>query len=395
MARPNKNTALQLSEPVEAAYMAAVDRLVINIAKHLGTGTAFRTASWETAKLAELGQLTEENAKIINAALKDVPKDVRDALDEISRLSLESIDKAIEEAIAEGRMERAPSDSVKAMIAELSQQAIEQANLVNTVMLESSRSAYLQAVQNTVMWTEQAMDPEIPQGILNEAATAATAATETRTQALKKAISQMADNGIYGFVDRAGRHWSPEAYINMDIRTTVHNAAIQAVRNRQQDYGSSVFQISSHPGARPLCYPYQGKFYSWDGSAGVFVDGAGAQHQYYPIETTSYGRPAGIFGINCGHYPLPQIPGITIPSDQEEEDKAENDRLYAESQEQRAIEREIREAKRKQEALKAAGLDDAAADMGKTIADRQAAMREFIKKTGRTRRYDRESLKGV
>lgn len=29
------------------------------------------------------------------------------------------------------------------------------------------------------------------------------------------------------------------------------------------------------------------------------------------------------------------------------------------------------------------------------IEDRQAAMREFTKKTGRTRRYDRESIKGA
>ena len=62
----DKNLALRLSEPIEAAYLDAVDALIINIARHLGTGKAFRTASWETLKLAELGQLTEENAKIIN-----------------------------------------------------------------------------------------------------------------------------------------------------------------------------------------------------------------------------------------------------------------------------------------------------------------------------------------
>ena len=72
-----------------------------------------------------------------------------------------------------------------------------------------------------------------------------------------------------------------------------------------------------------------------------------------------------------------------------------NDKEYQESQQQRALERSIREAKRKQAAFKAAGLDDAAADMAQAIKDRQAAMREFIGKTGRTRRYDRESIKGA
>lgn len=394
----DKNLALRLSEPVEATYLDAVDALIINIARHLGTGKAFRTASWEVQKLSELGKLSEENAKIINEAVKRVPDEIRKALDEASAAALETLEKAIQEAIAAGRIEEAPVDTVQAMLQELGQQAVEKANLVNTVMLDSCQSAYTAAVTNTVQWANQAMSAEqisAAQKILNAATAAVEIGTDTRREALRKAISKMADNGIYGFVDRAGRHWSPEAYINMDIRTTVHNASIQSVRNRQQDYGSDIFQISTHPGARPLCYPYQGKFYTWGTEGGTFTDGDGNRHEYKPISTTSYGKPAGVFGVNCGHYPLPQIPGVTIPQDKQRQDKEANDKEYQESQEQRALERSIRAAKRKQAAFKTAGLDDAAADMDKTIADRQAAMREFIKKTGRTRRYDRESIKGA
>lgn len=79
MAKLDKETALRLSEPVEDAYLECVDRLVQNICKHLGTGKAFRTADWETQKLAQLGQLTRENANIINAATKKVPREIREA----------------------------------------------------------------------------------------------------------------------------------------------------------------------------------------------------------------------------------------------------------------------------------------------------------------------------
>lgn len=394
----DKNLALRLSEPVEAAYLDAVDALIINIARHLGTGKAFRTASWEVSKLSEMGKLSDENARIINKTVKQVPEEIRKALDEASKDALETLEKAIQEAIAAGRIEKAPVDTVQAMLQELGQQAVEKANLVNTVMLDSAQSAYTAAVTNTVQWINQVMSTEqisAAQGILNSAATAVEIGSETRLQALRRAISQMADNGIYGFVDRAGRHWSPEAYINMDIRTTVHNAAIQSVRNRQQDYGSEILQVSTHPGARPLCYPYQGKFFTWGSESGTFTDGDGNRHSYKPISSTSYGQPAGLFGINCGHYPMPQIPGVTIPQDKRKQNRKANDKEYHESQQQRALERSIREAKRKQAAFKAAGLDDAAADMGKTIADRQAAMRDFISTTGRTRRYDRESIKGA
>lgn len=390
----DKNMALRLAEPVEDAYMACVDRLIINIARHLGTGKAFRTAAWETAKLAELGQLSDENAKIINEETRRVPEEIRAALDEVSKAALEGLEKAIADAIARGDLAQAPANSVQAMLQELQQQALDAANLVNTVMLDSGQSAYVQAINNTVMWQEQALDRQAAQAALNDAATSVTIGSETRRQALQKAISQLADSGIYGFVDRAGRHWSPEAYIGMDIRTTVHNAAIQSIRNRQQDYNSQIFQVSSHPGARPLCYPYQGKYYSWDNTSGSFVDGDGVRHNYAPLSSTSYGQPAGLFGINCGHRPYPQIPGVSIPRDDDIQDKEANDRLYQQSQEQRALERSIRDAKRRQAAFKAAGLDDAAKDAGALIAQRQAAMRDFIARTGRVRRYDRESIRG-
>lgn len=393
MARLDKNTALRLSEPVEAAYLDCIDRLIVNIAKHLGTGKAFRTAGWETRKLTELGQLTQENARIINEETRRVPEEIRKALDEVSKIALADIERAIREAIAKGAIEEAPADSVQNLLRDLSGQAVDSANLVNTVMLQSSQSAYLQAVNNTVMWENQILDAAAAQKTLNDAATVVTTGTETRLQALQKAISQMADKGIYGFVDRAGRHWSPEAYMNMDVRTTVHNAAIQSIRVRQEDYGSDIFQVSSHAGARPLCYPYQGKFYSWGSGSGTFTDGAGVQHAYAPLDSTSYGQAAGLFGVNCGHYPMPQIPNVTFPQDKKIESKAENDRLYQESQEQRALERRIRDAKRKQAAFQAAGLPEAADRQRALVRQCQAAMREFIAKTGRARRYDRESIK--
>ena len=91
--------------------------------------------------------------------------------------------------------------------------------------------------------------------------------------------------------------------------------------------------------------------------------------------------------INCGHYPIPIIPGVTIPHAQDfVQPKEENDKAYAESQEQRALERQIRAAKR------AVEMGDDSKEAKDRVKEAQAAMREFIGRTGRTRRYDRESL---
>lgn len=396
MAKLDKLTALRLSEPVEDAYLECIDRLIANIAKHLGTGKAFRTADWEVRKLAELGQLTAENARIINEATKRVPMEIRLALEESSAIALRDLESLIDKAIKEGAIEQAPVDSTVELVESMMSRAIEQANLTNTTLLESARGAYLRAVNDVTEWEEfsiGALGQKYIADAMNQGTIAVVSGTETRTQALKKAISQLADRGLYGLVDRAGRHWSPEAYMGMVIRTTSHNTAIDSVRAKQQDYKSDIFQVSQHPGARPLCYPYQGKFYSWSGASGTFTDGNGAKHKYSGIQSTSYGKPAGLFGINCGHYPLPQIPKVTIPQDKPEQDKKENDRLYRESQQQRAYERDIRNAKRKRDAFAKAGLDDAAKEQEAVIRARQERMREFVKQTGGTRRYDREQIK--
>lgn len=396
MARLDKLTALRLSEPVENAYLECIDRLIANIARHLGTGKAFRTADWEVRKLAELGQLTAENARIINEATKRVPMEIRLALEESSAIALRDLESLIDKAIKEGAIEQAPVDSTVELVESMMSRAIEQANLTNTTLLESARGAYLRAINDVAEWEEfsiGALGQKYIADAMNQGAIAVVSGTETRTQALKKAISQLADRGLYGLVDRAGRHWSPEAYMGMVIRTTSHNTAIDSVRVKQQDYNSDIFQVSQHPGARPLCYPYQGKFYSWSGASGTYTDGNGTKHKYSGIQSTSYGKPAGLFGINCGHYPLPQIPKVTIPQDKPEQDKRENDRMYQESQQQRAYERDIRNAKRKREAFAKAGLDDAAKKQEAVIRARQERMREFIKQTGRTRRYDREQIK--
>lgn len=396
MARLDRDTALRLSEPIEDVYLECIDKLIVNIAKHLGTGKAFRTADWETRKLAELGQLTSENAKIINEATKRVPMEIRLALEESSRIALADLEFLIEQAIRDGALEKAPTDGTIQVLQELMERAIDEANLTNTMMLESSRAAYLKAVSDTVYWQDFAYGELGRRSVLdsiNQGAVAVIVGTETRTQALKKAIAQLAERGIYGFIDSRGRHWSPEAYMGMCIRTASHNAAIDSIRARQEDYKSDVFQVSQHPAARHLCYPYQGKFYSWNDASGTFTDGNGISHEYKPLSSTSYGQPAGLFGINCGHYPLAQIPNVTIPQDKPIQDKEENDRKYKESQQQRAIERAIRNAKRKEAAFRRAGLDDAADEQIAAIRHQQERMREFLKVTGRKRRYDREQIR--
>ena len=397
MATASKLLQFMLAEPVERTYAECVDRLIENIAKHLGSGNAIRTADWELNKLQEMGKLTEENAKIINATLKSLPNVIKEALSDASKEALADIDKLIEEAITNGAIEQAPETYTKQVLEQLSQQALDDANLTNTTMLESSQAAYLTAINNVVSWAEYELDSgqvEEAINVVNDAAMGQVIGSETRQQVMKKAITQLSEKGIYGFVDRAGRHWTPEAYMGMVVRTTSHNTMIESVKARQKEYHSDIFQVSSHSGARPLCYPYQGKFFTWSSESGTFTDGDGKRHSYKPISSTSYGKPAGLFGINCGHRPLPVIPGVSFPQDKQIQDKEANNKEYAELQKMRALERDVREAKRKALAYKAAGLDDEFAAQSKKVREAQAAYNQFAKAAGRKKRLDRTQVEG-
>jgi hypothetical protein len=171
----------------------------------------------------------------------------------------------------------------------------------------------------------------------------------------------------------------------MVIRTNTTRVASEVQFKRAEEYGADLIEVSAHAGARPLCAPYQGKIFSISGKS----------EKYPPLSSTSYGEPAGLFGINCGHMSYNFFPGIsrqTYAPDETEEQKEENARVYQESQKQRAIERSIRAAKREAQTLEALGDTKGVAEAKSKIRERQAVMREFIAETGRTRQRAREAI---
>lgn len=387
---------LDISEPIERIYQQTTDELLINIAHHFNISGWERTRYWEIKKLSEMGQLTKESAAIIAKNTQLLPEEIEKAFLQVSEKACKDIDPQLKEAAAKGVLQGVETDATTSVLMrQLTQSYVDQAvdtmNMVNTTMLESTRQAYQRGIAIAV---SDAALAEAGQA-LEVAAYQVVTGLETRTHAIRKAMNALASTGITGFYDKAGRRWSAEAYAAMDVRTTAHNAYVQGIKTRQQEFGGGdIFQVSAHPAARPLCYPYQGKFYSWSGS-GTWTDGAGHKHEYKNISETSYGEPAGLFGINCGHHPIPMINGFSYPQDYDIPTEAENAKEYEESQKQRAYEREIREAKRDLEIAKATGDEEAIKAAEQKVAQKQANMRAFTKETGRPRRYDRERIAGT
>ena len=407
---------LRISEPVEEMYMNCTSQLIINIAEHFKTGKGLATQAWQAQKLSEMGQLTDEAIEIIAANTGQKADVIRRSLTEAVTLHLGDEEKMLQAAAKKGLAgpnigTLETSRQVQAVVKAYADQATDQLNLVNTVMLQSTQNRYMLAVQQVVAEeerfkiealtsaknaTELAQQMGKVQKTLNTSTGSVVLGAESRQKAVRDAIKTLADEGITGFIDAGGHHWTPEAYVNMDIRTTVGNTARQAQRARSEEYGIDTFQVSSHAAARPLCAPYQGWICSWSGGGYTVEDGRGREYLVHDINETSYGEPAGLFGINCGHNPITFVPGYSLPRYQEltPEQEKQNKIQYAESQQQRYLEREVRQSKTEALAYQAAGDKEGFEKAAQAVKQKTADYANFCDATGRTPRPDRMQVAG-
>jgi len=374
-------------------YGAVTDRIIINLAKHfpyIAEGAPVTdTWNYQIRKLAEMGQVTRETEAIILGSMEGADQALADVLEETIRESIKPIEKPLRMAAEKGLLLGGgflPPETAPAMTQAFSafyRQSADKLNLVNTVMLESTQEAY----RNTI--ADIANRFETIQGILNTETGEVVSGVSTLNEAVRDAVRKMADNEITGFIDHGDHHWTPEAYVTMDIRTTLANTGRAAIFEQMDDYGDDLYMVSYHDGARPLCYPWQGKVISRTDNARVVTDLDGNKIQVYAQSQTSYGEPAGLFGVNCGHYPIPFIPGFSKPQEvQQTEKQAEKE--YQESQQQRALERKYRYAKRDLMVAKARNDPDEITKQKLRVENARTELNDFCDETGRARRANRE-----
>ena len=382
-----------LGDEMGRVYEACSDRIVINLARYFRylkpdeqPGGAF---VYQAQKLQEFGKLTRETMTIIAEMTGGADRALIDCLQTAILDALETVEPELRKAAAAGLLGGGnvpPQVDPRTMDAFrlYYQQAADKLNLVNTVMLESTENAYRATVSDIVNRMQRA------QTIVDTATGEIVSGVESFNQALKQATQQMVDNGITGFVDHGGHHWRPETYVAMDMRTTFHNVSRAAFWERNAEYANDLYLVSQHPGARPLCYPWQCKVISRQDQARDVTDGAGNPVHVYAQSETTYGEPAGLFGINCGHHPELFVPGATMVPEVRQ-DEAQNAKTYAESQKQRGLERDFRKARLEYDVAKAQGAP------GEEIKEKQGALKRaderldrFAEETGRKRRRERE-----
>ena len=156
--------------------------------------------------------------------------------------------------------------------------------------------------------------------------------------------------------------------------------------------GVTLIQIDSHSGARPKCAKDQGKIFDseqWERLHRRSV--RKEDSDIIPWNSSSYGEPDGILGINCRHHKWPFIPGVNVQRHFPTEDMDANDKLYKQTQVQRALEREVRKQKRECMMLDAAGDQEGFEEASVKLKRTENKLKYYVKDTpGLHRRTDRE-----
>ena len=377
-------------------YGAVTDQILINLARYFpyykpGQSVPQSSFEYQANMLAQMGQVTKDTIQIIRASLGDADNALTNVLEQAIMEAVKKAQPELFKAVQKGLLnptQRPVVDPSQMRAYQLYyQQAAQKLNMVNTVMLESTKQAY----QATV--SDIAARVQVTQNALDIGAAETVTGVSSWNQALRHSIDRMKQNGITGFIDHAGHKWSAEAYTSMDIRTTVANTARAAVWETNQNFGNDLYIVSYHDGARPLCYPWQNKVISSTDNARVVQDLDGNEIQVIAQKDTSYGEPAGLFGINCKHYPSPFIPGVSVLYDQSNiMSEKENAKVYEQTQQQRALERQIREQKRDLLMAKAQGADkEELRALRDKIRETDDEIDAFCNETGLPRRQSRES----
>lgn len=385
--------ALNLAAPLADTYSAVEQRLLVAIARQLSLNddhSLNEVSKWQIKRLARLGMLRKDAARIVAAGTKGVPADFTD-----------TVQQAITSALAEDGLvdmwqNESFAESAKQAVRHYRRQAQSVYNQVNTVMKYKAESSFVRAVNSVAdKWTQdmrrqqsEIADKQAVLDILNSNTADVVNGSAARTRAVRTTIREMAQRGIPAFVDRAGREWSPEAYVNMDIRATVKNTALEAKFSVMDSLGQDVFEVSSHPGSRPKCRPWQGKLISRSGKTTEITDLHGRKHKVIPLSQTSFGEPDGLFGINCGHRPRGCTEGVFTKSAVAYDDEADKE-LYNKVCRQRELERKVRKSKTEADMLEAAGDAEGAKEVRRRMAEQNRQLRAYCESNGLKYRSDR------
>lgn len=336
-------------EDIRRTYAEAERSVIEKMAAYIKGGK--QVPNWQERKLSQVNELSREVQKdVIGDILQGEPDKVKNAVQEAYE---NGQDEFVNDMQGLGK-----DVSVKSGLSQVDEQAVKALSQGITKRLNDTHFRVLREAEDQY------------RRIVGEASRTAVAGTDTRLEAAQKAMNKFANNGVVGFRDANGRNWSLSSYTEMATRSATGRAAINGHINRARDNDHDLMMVGDAPEECEMCRPWEGKVVSISGDS----------EKYPPLAEA---RSAGLFHPNCTHSLTPYIHNITETEDAEANPKAAERR-----RQQRYNERGIRKWKRR----KAGAMTEETERKAKAkITEWQKKQQEFIERTGRYRKYNREA----
>lgn len=348
-----------LADQVASAYVNAEVRLLQLMAQHLEAGADSPT--WVEDKLAELQVFRARARRIAAGARAEAADAVADALT-TAYLRGTAAGQGDAEALGVD-LDTEPTHAERA-VAALVKSAQDQLADMELQVVRQAADAFRDAVLRASV------------GTITGAA--------TRLQDAQVALDDLARRGVAGFTDKAGRRWSLASYVEMATRTTTAQASVMGHLDRLDQAGIPLVIVSDSTRECDVCAKWEGKVLS-RGPVSALMPNAvtGAMERVRIDGTVEEATRAGLFHPNCTHNLSGYVPGATRRG------ATSNPKGYAERQEQRRLERGVREWKRRQAV---AITPEAKAKSAAKVREWQGRLGEHTKASGLPRKRNRESL---
>ncbi|AYF30614.1 minor capsid protein [Micromonospora tulbaghiae] len=393
----SRTLAEDLARVLVELYAAAETQLAIDIARRLSEG--IDSPDWADRKLTALGTLrrwAEQLLRRLNGAMADevaqaiVLAYIRGgnaAMQELARLQsthpewirlagVTSVSPALQETI---------TAQTALTAAALAQVSVALPGVEASQSLAFSLVSKLQGTHLRILrW-----DLDAYREVVARASQDVLLGTATRRRAAQVAWERLLSRGVTGFVDKSGRNWELASYVEMAVRTTVAQAAVQGHLDRLGAAGLDLVIVSDSPQECIKCRPWEGKVLArvGVGARTLKVPHTTRAGQMVTVEvagSVAEAIAAGLMHPSCRHSLSAYLPGITRAPTNTEDPEGDRARQHL-----RYLERQVRSWKLRQEAV----IDPAAAKTaGAKVRAYQARIRAHVAATGLIRQPAREQI---
>ena len=366
-----------IAEPMVELWAQVERDLIHDIVRRLMQANFFTpSAAWQAMKARELGLAQDAIVRRIASSAKTSEGTVKRM---VEKAAAESLGVTVSQYRKAG-MDTAPLEGTKAM-ARLVEAGARQTNGLMRNFTRTLANTASKAFENS----------------LDRAWLQVSSGGFSLGQSLRSLVRDLSGKGISQIAYPRGHMDQLDVAARRAIITGVNHTVGEIQLQAAEDMDNDLVEVSSHPGARPSHAAWQGGIYSISGSSA----------RYKPFrETTGYGTGAGLCGWNCRHSFYPYIEGVSEPLPMNDTlGGKSNDGLYEESQQQRALERRVRESKRECVALDAArqttkdpeqraAYEAEFSKAARLLKQREAKLNTFCDDTGRKKLVDRVQVEG-